>query len=44
MNELELPNLAVIIEALSLYDFENEGYLINLAKGKYELKDGKESN
>ena len=43
---MELPDLNLLIEALSLYDFTDESYLINLAKGKYELTDddGKESN
>lgn len=43
---IELPDLNLLIEALSLYDYTDESYLINLAKGKYELTDddGKESN
>jgi hypothetical protein len=44
MDKLELPNLNLLIEALSLYDFEDESYIINLAKGKYDLGNGKESN
>jgi hypothetical protein len=44
MDKLELPNLNLLIEALSLYDFEDESYIINLAKGKYDLENGEESN
>ena len=44
MDKIELPNLNLLIEALSLYDFEDESYIINLAKGKYDLDNGKESN
>ena len=44
MEKLELPNLSLLIEALSLYDYTDESYLINLAKGKYDIENGKESN
>jgi len=44
MDKIELPNLNLLIEALSLYDYEDESYIINLAKGKYDLDNGKESN
>ena len=39
MEKITLPNLDLLIKALKLYDYKDASYIINLAKGKYELQE-----
>lgn len=39
MENIQIPNLQLLLKALQLDDFKDASYLINLAKGRYELKD-----